>query len=735
MKKFTKLFLIAILFVMSLTVITACDDTDQEAHTHSFSNWVSDNSYTHTRNCECGENETSNHSWNNGIVTEVPTCISTGIRTFTCVDCGQTKTETIEMADTHSWNKWTADGYEMHSRTCSVCNERITATHDFQNNTCSDCGYKNIPATIQSVENAEVDFSTSAVKMLVNKSIRSVNLSTAVNVSLGSSWKLYTADSNLIATKLANLKDGENIFLIVVTSSDGLYDNTYTLTIYKSFEISVEYYGVYNNLIKTETTDTGYEYNVDYTPQITGYTFNHWKSHDTPITKFTPYDNISLYADCTANEYVFRFNINGGDELMNNTQLVVFDSSYVLPIPTRIGYTWLGWYRGETQITDVNGVSLENSKIDADTEIKALWEVNTYTVMAQSNNSEYGTVSGSGDYDYDSAVTLTATTNLGCSFVGWYKGDNLISNETNYTYSMPAKNVTYTAQWEVNPEMQAFEFISDTENCTITRLRNQSLTEVTIPNCVTIIGNDAFRYCNNLTNVIINKSVTSIGANAFYECNNLTNIEIPNSVTSIGKCVFDGCSSLTRIAIPVNVTRISTQLFRRCSNLTSIIIPYGVTIIGQLAFSDCSNLRSIIIPSSVTIIEERAFTGCSSLTSIEIPNEVTNIGICTFSGCSSLTSIVIPNTVIRIETWAFSDCSSLMSIIIPNTVTRIDTRAFSGCSSLTIYCEAASKPNGWNENWNNSSCPVVWNYNACDITTEDSIYINMKNKSSIEDNV
>lgn len=735
MKKITKVFLIAVLFVMSLTLITACDDTDQEAHTHNWSNWVADNSYIHTRNCECGENETNNHSWNNGILTEIPTCISTGIKTFTCVDCGQTKTETIEIANTHSWNKWTADGYETHSHTCSVCNEHISATHNFQNNTCADCGYKTFPATIQSVENAEVDFSTSTVNMLVDKSIRSVNLSTAVNVSLGSSWKLYTDDSNLIATKLANLKDGENTFLIVVTSSDGLYDNTYTLTIYKSFEISVEYYGVYNNLIKTETADTGYEYNVAYTPQITGYTFNHWKSHDTPITKFTPYDDVSLYADCTANEYVFRFNVNGGDELMNNTQLVVFDSSYVLPIPTRTGYTWLGWFRGETQITDVSGASLENSKIAADTEITANWEVNTYTVMAQSNNSEYGTVNGSGDYDYDSTVTLTASTYLGCIFLGWYESDNLISNDTNYTYSMPAKNITYTAQWEVDPEMQAFEFTSDTENCTITGLRNKSLTEVIIPNSVTVIGNDAFKKCNNLTNIIINKSVTSIGSNAFYECNNLTNIEIPNSVTSIGKCAFDSCSSLTRIEIPSNVTKISTQLFRRCSNLTNITIPYGVTSIGQSAFSDCSNLKSIIIPSSVTIIEERAFSGCSSLTNIEIPNGVTNISLCTFSGCSSLTNIVIPNTVISIETWAFSDCSSLMSVTIPNSVTSIGSRTFLNCNNLTIFCEATSKPSDWNEDWNMSSCPVIWNCNAYDIATEDSIYTNLKNKNNIANHV
>jgi len=27
---------------------------------------------------------------------------------------------------------------------------------------------------------------------------------------------------------------------------------------------------------------------------------------------------------------------------------------------------------------------------------------------------------------------------------------------------------------------------------------------------------------------------------------------------------------------------------------------------------------------------------------------------------------------------------------------------------LTIYCEATSKPSGWDRDWNYSECPVVW---------------------------
>ncbi len=68
---------------------------------------------------------------------------------------------------------------------------------------------------------------------------------------------------------------------------------------------------------------------------------------------------------------------------------------------------------------------------------------------------------------------------------------------------------------------------------------------VTIPNSVTSIGNNAFRSCSNLTSVTIPNSVTSIGDFAFRSCSGLTSVTIPNSVTSIGSAAFWWCSNLT----------------------------------------------------------------------------------------------------------------------------------------------------------------------------------------------
>jgi hypothetical protein len=66
--------------------------------------------------------------------------------------------------------------------------------------------------------------------------------------------------------------------------------------------------------------------------------------------------------------------------------------------------------------------------------------------------------------------------------------------------------------------------------------QDKSLIRVTIPNSVTIIGENAFAL-NQLTSVTIPNSVIEIGKAAFF-ANLLTSVTIPNSVTRIGENMF-----------------------------------------------------------------------------------------------------------------------------------------------------------------------------------------------------
>ncbi|MBQ3589913.1 MAG: leucine-rich repeat domain-containing protein, partial [Clostridia bacterium] len=281
-----------------------------------------------------------------------------------------------------------------------------------------------------------------------------------------------------------------------------------------------------------------------------------------------------------------------------------------------------------------------------------------------------------------------------------------------------------------------------------------SLTSIIIGNGVTSIGKNAFYNCpienatiptiaisyipkTKLKTVVINGG-TSIGYEAFYGCTSLTSVTIPNSVTSIGGYAFRYCTGLTSIVVPDSITSIENGAFYDCTGLTSVTIPDSVTSIGDFAFYDCKGLTSITIGNSVTKIGYAAFSGCpienATIPTIAISyipktklktvviNGGTSIGSNAFQNCTSLTSVTIPGSVTTIEYRAFQDCTSLTSIVIPDSVTTIGDGAFSYCYKLTIYCEAKSKPSGWDSDWNYSDCPVVWSCNNNDTANDGYIY-------------
>ena len=122
---------------------------------------------------------------------------------------------------------------------------------------------------------------------------------------------------------------------------------------------------------------------------------------------------------------------------------------------------------------------------------------------------------------------------------------------------------------------------------------------VTIGDGITSIGDYAFYSCRGLTELTLPNSVTSIGN--------------PNSVTSIGNSAFGGCSGLEKITVDGGNKRYDSR-----DNCNSIIETGTNTLIVG-----CKNS---VIPNSVTSIGDGAFRGCSGLTELTLPNSVKSIG-------------------------------------------------------------------------------------------------------------
>lgn len=92
---------------------------------------------------------------------------------------------------------------------------------------------------------------------------------------------------------------------------------------------------------------------------------------------------------------------------------------------------------------------------------------------------------------------------MGYTFLGWYEGEKLLGTELSYTFSMPAKDVTYTAKWVENEEMAPFDFTSTPTTCVVTGVKDKTARSFVVPVYVTEIGEGAFSGCGSLESVTL----------------------------------------------------------------------------------------------------------------------------------------------------------------------------------------------------------------------------------------
>ncbi len=154
------------------------------------------------------------------------------------------------------------------------------------------------------------------------------------------------------------------------------------------------------------------------------------------------------------------------------------------------------------------------------------------------------------------------------------------------------------------------------------------------------IGDSAFSHYDNLKSVIMNK-VTIIGHDAFAYCENLVKIHFSNPITQIGSNTFCNCRKLKDINVPIDAQQIGSWAFAYCEDITKIQLTNNVLEIGECAFYGCNKLEEINIPESLHSIGPEAFGRCSSLCSIIIPDSVTYIGKYVFMGCDHLQKVYI----------------------------------------------------------------------------------------------
>ncbi|MBQ4569142.1 MAG: leucine-rich repeat protein [Ruminococcus sp.] len=236
-----------------------------------------------------------------------------------------------------------------------------------------------------------------------------------------------------------------------------------------------------------------------------------------------------------------------------------------------------------------------------------------------------------------------------------------------------------------------------------------SATELEIPSTiegcpVTVIGDAAFEYCQELESITIPESVTDIGSRAFYNCAELKDLYVPQNVTNIGALAFAACGLLENIVVDESNTVydsrnncnaiIETATNTLLTGCAYTVIPSTVTSIGEGAFHSCGIIEEIIIPDGVTSIGKEAFMCCVALKNVTIANSVTSIGESAFVACWSLECITLPKGLTNIDGYAFSGCKALKDVYYGGTEAQwIAVDIASGNEYLTgatIHCATQS---------------------------------------------
>ena len=128
--------------------------------------------------------------------------------------------------------------------------------------------------------------------------------------------------------------------------------------------------------------------------------------------------------------YTVTFQSEGGSEVAS--QIRANTPADQPADPTKEGYTFIGWYKGESKWNF-------ETPVTADLTLTAKWQINRYTITFDTaGGSEVPSIT----QDYGTAITAPANpTKTGYTFAGW---DKTIPS------TMPAGDMTITARWTEN---------------------------------------------------------------------------------------------------------------------------------------------------------------------------------------------------------------------------------------------------------------------------------------------
>lgn len=194
------------------------------------------------------------------------------------------------------------------------------------------------------------------------------------------------------------------------------------------------------------------------------YSFSHWLINNVPyncgsILNVLVDNDMNIQAYYRPTEYsvsVSKTLSEGGNVSGINNENYAYGSSITLNVIVNTGYQFDGWYLYD-MVTRSN-ILLSNDKtvslmVDGNKDIIcSLFKLGS--VIAISNDSTAGFVSGAGNYKIGTVVTLVAEPQNGFGFVGWQQGDRIVSTTSSLVVTVTEQSkvleAVFSPLFEVN---------------------------------------------------------------------------------------------------------------------------------------------------------------------------------------------------------------------------------------------------------------------------------------------
>ena len=415
-----------------------------------------------------------------------------------------------------------------------------------------------------------------------------------------------------------------------------------------------------------------------------------------PLIKFNHLDRSFVYSTQSA-EFEFKKFDDPGAEIIS---AIPMSDDGLVEFPTQVTLDNAGLFQedvvaiganvfGEENTQNLRNIFIPKSIINIDKD--AFAKLNNVTFYCENAERPEGYEAGwSGEntviWNWQSVVEIQTVVRDGMNFA-------LQTNTAIFLGLEGAGKESLEIPSEITVGGENYEVTQIAQNALVAENDSEKfaqISNITVPDSVTSIGNAAFGGCSNLISITLpfvggkingtenthfgyifgaedygnnlqcvpgsletviienNRADAniSIGANVFSGCGKLKNITFGDAVTKFASSALVDCSEIKTLTLPFlgKTSKEGSNLGYLFKNGSNASIPEklrSVTITGddpivEEAFKNCEHLKKISL-SGAQFIGDEAFAGCSNLAMVNVSNDIKGIGNNVFLGCGNLT--------------------------------------------------------------------------------------------------